>query len=182
MKGKMEFGYVNEISKKTNMNIIIDAGITTPEGARELFRNGASTVIIATETLRSFQQLSEIVNQFGSEKIITSIDLYEGRIMAKSEEIKKLNPIEVALKIKNLGISESIVLELTRVGSSQGVSLKYIEKIHDKTGLRIITGGGVKSAQDLIELKKLNISGLLIATAFHNGSIKPEDITDLLNK
>ncbi|MFX0134157.1 MAG: HisA/HisF-related TIM barrel protein [Candidatus Hodarchaeota archaeon] len=176
MKGIKEFNYVKNITKTTGMQVIIDAGITKPDDVNLLLRNGANIVIIATETLNNFQQLAEIVNKFGSEKIITSIDLFEGKIMAKGTEINKLSPLEVAFKIKELGIFETIVLELTRVGSNQGVALDYLEKIQNKTNLKIITGGGVRSFQDLIDLKKFNFSGLLIATAFHNGSISPKEI------
>ena len=148
-KGNGDFNYVKKISK-IDLKIIIDAGITTPEGANLLFKNGASVLIIATETLNSFEQLNQIFQSFGPEKIITSIDLYQGNIMSKSEHIKNLNPIEVASKIKDIGIIESIVLELSRVGSKQGVSLEYIQKIQEKTNLKIITGGGVKSFDDLL--------------------------------
>lgn len=171
-----EFSYINDIIKATEMQILIDAGVKSIEEAELLFQNGANTIIIATETLSTFQQLTDIFNKFGPEKIITSIDLFEGKVMAKSSELNKLSPIDISIKIKEIGITESIVLELTRVGSSQGVSLDYIKKIQKKTNLKIITGGGVKSVQDLIELKNFNLSGLLIATAFHNGSIKPKDI------
>ncbi|MHA1376814.1 MAG: HisA/HisF-related TIM barrel protein [Candidatus Helarchaeota archaeon] len=181
INGKKEFDYVNEIFKKTRMKIIIDAGISTPEAAALLFKKRAAVVIIATETLNSFNQLKEIVEKFGPEKIITSIDLYEGKIMAKGEGIKNLTPVEVAIKISKMGIVESIILELTRVGSNKGVALSNIQNIQRKTNLKIITGGGVKSAKDLLELEKLDLSGLLIATAFHNGSIKPEDIANFEN-
>ncbi len=178
MREKMEFDYINNIAKSTGMRIIMDAGITTVDGSDILFQNGVSIVIIATETLKSFHQLAEIVNEFGPEKIITSIDLYEGKLMAKSAGINKLSPIDVATKIEELGIIETIVLELTRVGSNQGVTLEYIKQIQEKTDLKIITGGGVRIIEDLYNLKKLELSGLLIATAFHNGSIRPEDIKE----
>ncbi len=98
--------------------------------------------------------------------------------MSKGLEIKNLSAIEIAFEIKKIGVTESIILELTRVGSSKGVSLKYVSDIIKETNLEIITGGGVKSPQDLIELDKFNISGLLIATAFHDGSITPDDIKE----
>ncbi|MFX1451622.1 MAG: HisA/HisF-related TIM barrel protein [Promethearchaeota archaeon] len=176
MKGKIQFDYIKNIADTTGMRVIIDAGVTKPDEAENLFKNGVKTVIIATETLNNFQELAEIVNKFGPEEIITSIDLFEGKVMAKGAEIKKLSPIEVAIKIKKLGIIESIILEITRVGSNQGVALNYLEKIQKKTNLKIITGGGARSFQDLINLRRFNFSGLLIATAFHNGSISPNDI------
>ena len=179
MKGRRTYNYIKTIFEATNMRIITDAGVTTIKEAEILFKNGAEVVIIATETLDNFQELAEIVDKFGAEKIITSIDLFNGNVMAKNTEIKNLTPVEIAIRIQELGINESIVLELTRVGSNQGVALDQIKKIQQNTTLEILTGGGVRSVQDLINLKNLNLSGILIATAFHNGSITPEDINKI---
>jgi uncharacterized protein related to proFAR isomerase len=43
----------------------------------------------------------------------------------------------------------------------------------------IYTGGGVRSIQDLKILKEKGIQGALVATAFHNGNIKKNDLEDL---
>ena len=40
----------------------------------------------------------------------------------------------------------------------------------------IFVGGGVRDIEDLVELKNLGVSGVLVATALHSGKISIEEL------
>ncbi len=44
----------------------------------------------------------------------------------------------------------------------------------------IFAGGGVRNIDDLIELYENGVSGALVATAFHKGKIRKDDLNKLL--
>ena len=73
---------------------------------------------------------------------------------------------------------ELIVLDLGSVGTGTGVSTldlcRELKKFAPRC--RITTGGGVRNATDLAQLASTSIDAVLVASALHDGSIKPEDL------
>jgi phosphoribosylformimino-5-aminoimidazole carboxamide ribotide isomerase len=167
---------IMRISKATPMKLMVDAGVSSLEVARRLRHAGASKIIVATETLESLDMLSLIVNELGSDHVVSSLDLKDGKVISKSIELVSKPPVEVAKMIEDRGVSEMIVLELTKVGSESGVDKHLAELVVNSTRIPIITGGGVRNTSDLAELKEIGIDGVLLATSLHTGSIKPSDL------
>lgn len=169
-----------ELAKTTDYKISIDAGCKQLEDIEEILSWGVDQVIIGTETLSSINVLENAVEEFDPQKIILSVDFKGGELLASSEEIRKIKPIEIAEIAGRLGLKAIIVLELQKVGSQTGpLNDSLIEIVENVSTIPIITGGGVRSLQDLIVLKEKGIKGALVATAFHNGNIKKEELENL---
>jgi phosphoribosylformimino-5-aminoimidazole carboxamide ribotide isomerase len=75
-----------------------------------------------------------------------------------------------------MGVLGFIVLDLARVGSGEGVNMDFLKQAIASLSTGVYVGGGVRGVADLIELRDLGLSGVLVATALHNGKIS---ITDL---
>lgn len=67
--------------------------------------------------------------------------------------------------------SRTIVLALDRVGSHLGPDLAQLSKIRTCYRGRLYAGGGIRGADDLNELAKIGIEGVLIANTIYNGLI-----------
>ncbi|CAG7857213.1 phosphoribosylformimino-5-aminoimidazole carboxamide ribotide isomerase [biofilm metagenome] len=71
-----------------------------------------------------------------------------------------------------------IIMNLPRVGSNQGPDLDqlmaYQNRYPDHT---FIAAGGVRYQADLIELEKIGIHSVLVATALHNGQLNPAKVS-----
>ena len=74
------------------------------------------------------------------------------------------------------GVARLIVLDLAAVGVGQGSkTLELCERLRAASGeLEIVTGGGVRNAEDLRELAAAGVDGVLIASALHDGRVSPE--------
>jgi phosphoribosylformimino-5-aminoimidazole carboxamide ribotide isomerase len=70
-----------------------------------------------------------------------------------------------------MGVSEVIVLDLVRVGSSEGVNAVFLKNVLEEVPVNVYVGGGVRDIKDLLDLKNLGVSGVLVATALHSGKI-----------
>ncbi len=51
-----------------------------------------------------------------------------------------------------------------------------MKKVLEAVNLEVFVGGGVRDIGDLVKLKELGVSGVLLATALHSGKIKMEDL------
>ena len=171
------FPYLPEIINQTKASIMLDAGIDDLSAVQTLLQKGVGKIIIGTETLRSLSNLEEIITQISPQKLIASLDLKKGQILSKDSKLKKCSALEAALLFEKLGIQELIILELAKVGSESGVMTPTLRKILQKTSIPIISGGGARDIQDLKALKSAGVSGVLIATALHKGTITPQDLS-----
>ncbi len=49
-----------------------------------------------------------------------------------------------------MGVSQVIVLDLSRVGSGEGVNTIFLKKIIEDVGVEVYVGGGVRDINDLL--------------------------------
>ena len=72
-----------------------------------------------------------------------------------------------------------IVMTLDKVGSNSGPDTEKIAEIkHASAQTNIFAAGGVRNSADLITLKQAKVTGVLIASALHNGSLTPADLSN----
>lgn len=168
------FGHLKQIAEKSSLTLMVDAGVTSLERGYRLLETGVAKIIIGTETLSSKNFIINAIKSFGRDRILISLDLKDGKVFAKPTFDSPTEPILLLKEFKNLGISEVIILDLSRVGSGQGVNFDFLRKIIAETDLNIYVGGGVRDIKDLIELKKIGVMGALIATSLHTEKISIE--------
>jgi phosphoribosylformimino-5-aminoimidazole carboxamide ribotide isomerase len=172
----MNFQVFKEISNQTELNLMVDAGLTSAQRTQHLRDSGVSKFVIGTETLQRQEFIGEAIRCFGSDHVVVSLDLKGEKTIVKLGFNGCKSPICLLEEFKRMGVSQVIILDLIRVGSGQGVNIDLLRKIKQKTDIEIYAGGGVRNISDLIELKTLGISGALVATALHNGEIRVNDL------
>ncbi len=170
------FSLFKMIADKSRLDLMVDAGITSIEEAKEMLKSHVSKVIIGTETLASMSFVADAVETFGSEKIVISLDLMCKRILTGFKLGKLAEPLVFLRKLEELGVSQVIVLDLSKVGSSEGVNTSFLREVLRNTKAEVLVGGGVRDIEDLSELKDLGVFGVLVATAVHSGKISAESL------
>jgi len=174
--GSVNFRVLKHIAEETGLKLMVDAGVSDLETAQRLLCNGASKVIIGTETLNSKSFVEEAVRLFGGDRVIISLDLNGDKILLKLEFDGCQNPMCLLREFEKMGVLGVIVLDLARVGSGEGVNVGFLKKVLEDGSLDVYVGGGVRSIKDLVELKNLGVAGALVATALHSGKISIEEL------
>lgn len=170
---------LRRIYESSNMKIIVDSGVNDVKKARELLQAGVEKIIVGTETLTSYASLKSILNFANYEQVIVSIDVKDGKILSKSKGIAGLSPERLAKRLELMGIKEIIVLDLSRVGRELGVNVDLIRRVLKSVSIHIIIGGGIRNIDDIILLRNMGVSGVLVSTALHNSKIKKRDLLRL---
>jgi phosphoribosylformimino-5-aminoimidazole carboxamide ribotide isomerase len=150
------FALYQRIKTKTSLDFMVDAGIAEAIKAEKLLNAGVSKIVIGTETLRSLDFVNQAVKFFGEDRVVVSIDLKQ--------------------TLEKIGVSQIILLDLDRVGTEHGANLEVLKGVLEKTKVKVLVGGGIRSLQDLEQLKNLGVSGALVATALHNGKLKVDEL------
>lgn len=171
-------GYKNIVLYKElagNTSLILDIGVKKIEDVALLYDLGIKKIVVATETLPKLDLAKDIIDKFPSDRLVVSIDILEKSVMSKSPELYGLDP-EHALKIfRELGYEEALVIDLSRVGTGEGVDTEMIRKLLNE-GVKIIVGGGVRDINDISMLNNLNVEGVLIAYSLHKKRISVNEL------
>ena len=70
-----------------------------------------------------------------------------------------------------------IIMMLHRVGSDEGIEQNFLDKIKDiPNKSKLFFAGGIRNLSDIDYLKRQGFSGVLVATALHNGAISKDDL------
>jgi len=170
------FNLLEQIVDNSKIELMVDAGVSNKDLASQLIKKNVKKVIIGTETLTSINFLKEIVHFLGNHRIIVSVDLIGDRLLNKLNLKEPHGTISFLHTLEDLGLSEIIILDLTRVGSEKGVNKRLLKKILDEIDLNIIIGGGIRNISDLIELRQSGVYGVLIGTALYSNRINVSDL------
>ena len=166
---------IKRISEETGLRLMVDAGVAGVPRAKELLKNHVSKVIIGTETLHTMEFVGEAIELFGKDRVVVSLDLKEGQLLSKPELGKFRNPADTLRELQEMGLEQVIIIDLSRVGSNEGVNMPLLKQILSGFKLKVFVGGGVRDLTDLLELERMGIFGVLLATALHSGRIRVEE-------
>ncbi|MCH2210169.1 MAG: HisA/HisF-related TIM barrel protein [Fuerstiella sp.] len=165
---------------RLNLNLMVDAGIQSCEEAEDLLDLGIRNVIVGLESLPDLDTACKLIRHFGPEPLILSLDLKAGVPLTRDESWVQMEPLKVLENLAEAGFRRWIVLDLAGVGKSQGVPTA--ELCRQVRGLRpndeIITGGGVRSINDLVQLHTIGIDGVLVASALHTGALTEQNLDE----
>lgn len=173
---QVNFEVYRRIVSETGLELMVDAGVSDIEAAKKMLENQVSKIVIGTETLRSKSFVEQAVKLLGNDRVIVSLDLMGDKVLVKLGFDGCKNALCLLRDFRGMGVLGFIVLDLARVGSGEGVNMDFLKQAIASLSTGVYVGGGVRGVADLIELRDLGLSGVLVATALHNGKIS---ITDL---
>lgn len=170
------FRIFDQIGKNSNLDLMIDAGISDLIKAQKVLETNVSQIIIGSETLKNLDFVKQSIDKFGQEKIVISVDYKKGKVVSASKSINSLDVISFVNQIAGLGVKKIILLDLGQVGTQYGVDINQIERTLEISKMEILVGGGIKGIKEIEYLREIGISGALIATVLHNGDVTVDEL------
>jgi len=169
--------------ERTGVSLIVDAGVTTVEQIETLFEIGVDRVVLSSESINDLTQLESMIGSFDPALLIFSIDLKNRNLLVGDPRWDGKPPLELARFVFERGLRQLIVLDLAAVGTGHGVpTLELCQQIKSTLpGITLISGGGVASAQCVVQAARAGLDGLLIASALHDGRLTKKDLAAYTN-
>jgi phosphoribosylformimino-5-aminoimidazole carboxamide ribotide isomerase len=168
---------IRQLAAEVKADLWIDAGVTHAASALKALNTGSIHVIVCSETLQDPEFLIDLGDGFPSERLLFSIDIVSGSVLARSSVLQDLDPLDAIDFLSRRGWSRFILLTLDRVGTGAGFDWSLLQAARRRfPELSLIAGGGARKPHDIIALAALDLSGALVATAFHRGWITRHDL------
>lgn len=169
----IDLNFVKDVAEEANMPFSVGGGIRSLENIREIIACGAEKVILNQIALKDFEFLRKAVEEFGSSTIAVCIDVkkkwlgglkvYDHLRAACTDE----EPIQVALRMEELGVGELIIQSVDRDGSMTGYDVELIKSITTVVKIPVVALGGAGELEDLKRLlEQITINGLAAGSLF----------------
>jgi phosphoribosylformimino-5-aminoimidazole carboxamide ribotide isomerase len=158
----------------------VDAGIRSIRQCTELSDAKIGGIVIGMETVNGPEVLDAAVNELGAGRIVFSLDLRGGRLLGQWTNWHVRDDRDwptVVERVVRAGVKRLILLDLASVGEGRGTGTEAMCQTiaAQHPDLEIICGGGVRDVADLRRLVGCGASAALVASALHDGRIKPGD-------
>ncbi|GBC69329.1 1-(5-phosphoribosyl)-5-[(5-phosphoribosylamino) methylideneamino] imidazole-4-carboxamide isomerase [archaeon HR01] len=152
----------------------VAGGIRRMETAEEVFKTGASKIVISSLIFTDEGEAAKILARYGGRRVVAALDVRaDGGITVHGwRRDIGLNLLDALQHVLELGFEEIILTDTSRDGTLQGVSTQLMEKVPAKLRGRIHVAGGIAGEDDLSTLKGMGFAGAVLGKAVYEGLIK----------
>jgi phosphoribosylformimino-5-aminoimidazole carboxamide ribotide isomerase len=149
------------------LELWVDCGLGDADACRDWLAGNAGSLVLGSEAVRDPQILRRLGPDLQAGRLILSLD-YRGDGF--------LGPTELRDQAEDWP-ARVIAMTLARVGSGAGPDFARLDEVkrHGR-GRDIFAAGGVRGGEDLLELARRGISGVLVASALHERRIGRAEI------
>ena len=163
---------IKEITSIPDISFQLSGGINNQQTLDFALSTAAKQINLATSALLDLQWVEQVLKSHG-DKLSISLDVAAdtNQLIARGsgQNLGDLN-----LMIENLnaiGCTRFIITDIDTDGALSGPNFDLLKKVSDKTEASIISSGGVGSIDELIQLRQMQIDGVVLGKALYSGQI-----------
>jgi phosphoribosylformimino-5-aminoimidazole carboxamide ribotide isomerase len=154
-------------------------GLRTIGQIETILNLGADRAILGTIAVDKPDIVEEAVRRWPT-AIVVGIDARGGKVALRGWlDQTAITGIELAQRIKNLGVERVIYTDVARDGMLRGVNVEETETLCREVGIKVIASGGVSDIEDvraLWERRACGIEGVILGRSLYEKKI---DFADL---
>jgi phosphoribosylformimino-5-aminoimidazole carboxamide ribotide isomerase len=164
---------LENISAHTNLKIDFSGGIKNINDISSVFNAGASIVTLGSIAAKNPEIIEEWIMEFGAGKILIGADVMNENIKISGwVEDAGITIFEFIGKMLASGAQNIFCTDISKDGMMKGPSVDLYKKILSSfTDINLIASGGVTTIEDVIALKEIGCSGIIIGKAIYEGKI-----------
>ncbi|AXV37067.1 MAG: 1-(5-phosphoribosyl)-5-[(5-phosphoribosylamino)methylideneamino]imidazole-4-carboxamide isomerase [Methanobacterium sp. BRmetb2] len=178
-EGKKNQEIIEKIVDEISIPIQLGGGIRTRKDATDLLEKGIDKVILGTMAIENPENVTELAEEFGKDRIIVALDSKESKVVIKgwTQKTDKTAP-EFAKIFEEKGAGCILYTNVDVEGLMQGFKIEPALDLMEAVKIPVIYSGGITSLNDLRLLKNSGIYGVVIGSALYKGKI---DFKEALN-
>lgn len=162
---------IKRILAETGLRVEVGGGIRTDETVADLLGAGVERVVIGTKALESPDWVKALC-QAHPMRIAVGIDARDGMVAVKGwTAVSKVPAVTLAEGLEGLSLAAIIFTDISRDGMLEGPNIESIRRFLAATRHPVVASGGISSLENVKELKKLPLSGLIVGKALYTGAL-----------
>ena len=169
---------IEEITKNTKLSVDFGGGIKTTEEIKRLIDIGVNQVNIGSVAVKQPEKVTDWLVQFGPDRIILSADVKNENISINGwQDGSGINIVTFLKDYISKGIKHVTCTDIGVDGMLVGPNVELYKKILlSFPQLHLIASGGVSNLEDLYELQRIDVDGVIVGKAIYEGKISLEEL------
>ena len=136
---------------------------------------GVSRVIIGTAAAENPALVAEACRKYPG-CVAVGIDAKNGMVATRGwVEATSLTAAELALRMRDLGVTTIIYTDVSRDGMMRGPNVEATRALIEATGIDIIGSGGVSAIGDLLRFREAGCAGAILGKAIYEKAFSLAD-------
>lgn len=167
---------LREICQAVVIPVQVGGGVRTLEDIAAVLALGAGRAILGTSAALDPTFVARAVEEF-AERVLVAVDVRGGHLMVKgwTEEGPALEEVMPALN--DAGSPRYLVTAIARDGTLDGPDLRLYRQVLAMTDRPVVASGGVRTADDVWELRDLGCEATVTGKALYEKTLKLSQVT-----
>ena len=165
-----DYGMIKSLAAECRMPLCYGGGVKTLEQAVKIIKLGVEKVALSSSAVETPQLIAEISKYVGSQSVVAVLDVKRSGSPGAYEiwthngqRNTKLNPVELAKQLEQLGVGEITINSIDQDGVMKGYDLELITAVRNAVTVPMTALGGAGSLKDIGNL--INEFGIIGAAA-----------------
>ena len=179
---------VSRVAAAASVPFTVGGGISDVASAGAVLEAGADKVSTSSAAFRRPEVISEMIQEFGADKVTVAIDVDQNEAMASGYEVyidggrtaTGADAVEWAKKVDGYGVQVILPTSKAGDGAKTGYDLPVIRAMEEATSAVIVASGGAGELEHFYEAVEAGATVLLAASVFHFNMIGIPELKDYL--
>jgi phosphoribosylformimino-5-aminoimidazole carboxamide ribotide isomerase len=162
---------ISEICSSVIIPFEYSGGVRSFEDAKRIFACGIARIAFSTIIIENPKEFERIFEEYGPKKVVVVLDVIDNEVVTRARKYKTgYTPIELAVRMRDMGIERFIVTDVMRNGTMQGPNLELSKSVALATGCKVTHSGGIRNKDELMDLQALipiGIDSVIIGRALY---------------
>jgi phosphoribosylformimino-5-aminoimidazole carboxamide ribotide isomerase len=159
------------VKKSSPARVQASGGVRTLTDARTLLAAGAQRVVVGTAAFAQPDALERFVNELG-DRLVVAVDVRDGRVVARGWTLDTELTVDLAVdRCAAAGVRRLLCTAVDRDGTLGGPDLELLDHVVERSGVRVLAAGGVRSETDLVAVEEAGCEGVIVGRALIDGRL-----------
>lgn len=171
---------ITSMVEELSIPIQMGGGIRSKDDAAKLLQAGVKRVILGTLAMENLDVVTELSNEFGSDRIMVALDSKDSQVVVRgwTEKTSKTVP-QMGRIMEDAGAGSILFTNVDFEGLLEGFQVEPLLKLLEAVDIPVVYAGGVSSIDDLKLLSDTNVYGVVIGSALYRGKIDFEEALEI---
>lgn len=163
---------VQEIVSTVSVPVQYGGGIRDLESVGAILSSGVNRVIIGSAAIETPQIIEEMLEKFGNEFLVISIDARENKVALHGWTTQtEIETSDVIQKVESMGVRRFIYTDISRDGTLTEPNFDSVQDLVNATSMDLVVAGGVSTLGHIRRLKEFQVGGVILGTAIYTGNL-----------
>lgn len=179
--------WVKVVADSISIPFTVGGGISSAQDAVNLVSIGADKISLNTAAVRTPDLIGECATALGRQAVVVAVDVKHNGdrwnvFIEGGRTDTGLEGRAWCREAAERGAGELLITSMDRDGTKAGYDVDFLHLISQEVDIPIIASGGAGTMKHALEAFEAGVDAALMASVFHFGEIRIEDLKQYLNQ